>query len=437
MISVRNHRLLLNGNEGEQRVKSKEQGPGSALKAMGGLRWVQVLFILAFLSACSPKRAPVPQGNPPVVVEPPKEIPLPPAPPKKRESSMALVLPFELDKISTRGIQQRDITRSALAVDFYQGFKMALDSLAKQGYDFKLQVLDSRDNASRATSLAKSLQVQSSDIVIGPVFPEEIGPFGTAADLKEKLQVSPLAAGMPNQFNNSKLVTLNNPIDQHAQKLADFINRHYPPGSANIFIVNPRKTEDERFAGFVRRYLSSLSRSQLAYTEMLNTSDIEGKLSRTKPNVVIVTTPEKDVITGIINKLYQLNQSSYKIEVFGHPGWVKLQSLDANKLQRLNTRVTSSYFINYKSPQVTHFISSYKSKYHLEPSEFAYHGFDTGYLFGSLLAKYGKDYARHLQDMKFDGLHNDSKFSYIAGSGYVNNNLMMLRYRNFALELEE
>jgi len=162
----------------------------------------------------------------------------------------------------------------------------------------------------------------------------------------------------------------------------------------------------------------------------------ESKLSAAKTNVVIISSDNASFVLSSIGKLY-LKRQSNKIEVYGHPNWGKLKTLDAEKLQALNTRITSSYFIDTKSPAVKSFVAAYKIHYRQEPTEFAYQGFDTGYLFGSLLARYGKDYARHLTDFKYDGLHNKFRFAYDASVGYTNKNLMVLKYSGFEVRVEE
>lgn len=395
----------------------------------------RAILLLALLAGCSPKTVPVKKPVPPPVVI----TPAPPkveAPVKKRMSTMALVLPFQLDKITSKTIQQKDVTRSALALDFYQGFKMALDSLAQKGHDFKLEVLDNRDNVARNVALTKVAGVRSSDIIIGPVFPDGIKVFSDSPDLKDKVQVSPLAAAMPTTFHNPKLVTLNNSIDQHAWKLADFINKHYRPSTVNIILLNPRKADDETFAAFVRKQLTVVSAGKLSYTEVATAAAAESKLSPTKTNVVIFSSDNPSFVLSSVGKLY-LKRQTNKIEVYGHPNWAKIKNLEAEKLQALNTRITSSYFINTKSPAVKSFVAAYKLRYQLEPSEFAYKGFDTGYLFGSLLARYGKDYSKHLKDFKYDGLHNDFRFAYDPAVGYTNKNVMVLRYSGFELRVEE
>lgn len=395
--------------------------------------YVKRIALITFLASCSPKTVPVKKPEtPPVVVTPPpvkEEVPS-----KKRVSNVALVLPFQLDKITSKNIQQKDITRSALALDFYQGFKMALDSLAAKGDEFKLDVLDNRDNLNRNVTLTKVPGVTNADVIVGPVFPDGIKIFSDNPELRNKLQVSPLAAAMPAQFHNPKLVSMNNSIDQHAQKLADFLGQKYKAEQVNMILLNPRKTEDEAFAAPVRKYI--VAGRKFIFMEVTSIAGVESNLSSSKTNVVIISTDNTSAVLSSVGRLY-LKRQTNKIEVYGHPNWAKLKTLEAEKLQALNTRITSSYYIDPKSPQVKNFNAAYKVRYQIEPSEFAYKGFDTGYIFGSLLARYGKDYAKHLAGFKYDGLHNNFHFGFDPGIGYTNKSMMMLRYTGFEVRVEE
>src|SRR6201985_3712569 len=146
MTSVRNRLLQSNGNS-----------------------WLTVLFIALFLSACSPKvrTVPTPVNKPaeqkPAQVE--KPIPVKPAAPKV--SVISLLLPFGLDHIGP-GQSYTDISlkKARIAADYYRGFKLALDSLTYYGYNFKLQLFDSRDDPAVTQSFTFNPKITHSDIIV-------------------------------------------------------------------------------------------------------------------------------------------------------------------------------------------------------------------------------------------------------------------------------
>src|SRR3546814_275839 len=182
MILVRNRRLPLNGS-----------------KCLLGLS------VLVLLAACTPKvrvlRAP--GSNVPSKTEAPTEKEETREKPEEEEvvdfNQIALLLPFELEKANPHAPSAADIKRSALALDFYQGFKTGLDALSAEGANFKLNVLDTRDDAGENARIAKLGEVQDAALVVGPIYPKEIQVFGFNAQLDYALQISPLAASMPSR----------------------------------------------------------------------------------------------------------------------------------------------------------------------------------------------------------------------------------------------
>src|SRR5690606_30157734 len=123
-------------------------------------------------------------------------------------NSVALILPFQLDKVSPHMLSKEDVNRSAIALDFYQGFQLGLDELAQKGRPFSLNVIDSRDNEMHNQSIAKSEEVSNAALIVGPVFPKEITTFGSHLSNKNVLQVNPLAASRAREFSLPNLVSL-------------------------------------------------------------------------------------------------------------------------------------------------------------------------------------------------------------------------------------
>lgn len=411
MILVPNHLRLLSGNKSI------------------------IVCILALLSACSPKITPVKTGG----IQPPAEQEkAKPAPPPKKEldHSIVLLLPFELNAINLKTAGVKEIGKADLAIDFYQGFKLALDSVSANGHNYKVQVFDTQDQEARVVNLARAASVRENDLIIGPVFPDAISIFSEFADNSPgKLIVSPLAASMPSQFKDPNLIQVNNTIDQHGWKIADYISRNYKPEQVNIVLINTKKTDDEKFAAPFRKYLNELSKTRFQITERPNAIGLQTYIKSGKNNLVILCSSDRLFLLPTIDRLYKSSNEGDRIELFGHPNWVKAKFLDTQKMQALKTKISASYFVNYKAENVKHFIARYRDEHGFEPSEFSFKGFDIGYYFGRLLEKYGKNYASHIDDETYKGLHNNFRFAKDPALGFMNTELMILAYRSFELQL--
>lgn len=403
---------------------------------LSGNNFVLILCMLIFLSACSKKiTAPKPVDIPsPSELEKQKEIV-----PLKTDHSIALLLPFDLNTINLKTASGKNLEKASIAIDFYQGFKLALDSITISGHNFNLSVFDTQNQETRVVNLALANSVRSIDLIVGPIYPDAIKTFGEFAELGDKkLQISPLAASTPTDFNNPSLVTINNNIDQHARKIAEFISSNYQAELVNIVLINTQKSDDAKFSNYFKRNLTNISGDKFQITERATVIALEKYLVPTKNNLVIVTSSDRQFVMPAIDKLYSLlTKQNFKMEVFGHPNWLKANYLSQEKMQVLNSRISASFYVNYKSQAVKNFIARYRDEYSFEPSEYSFKGFDMGYYFGGLLEKYGNDYAKHLKDSVYKGLHNTFKFSKDPKTGYMNTELMMLRYRNFELQLEK
>lgn len=162
----------------------------------------------------------------------------------------------------------------------------------------------------------------------------------------------------------------------------------------------------------------------------------ETKMAKNKQYVVIVTSSDRKFVVPTLDRLVKIKNKGFNVNLFGHPDWVK-QNYNIDRLQALNTSITSSYKVDYQNGETIAFIKKYRAKFNFEPGEYAFKGFDIGFYFGKLFAEHGADYLKYLTKERYKGLHNSFAFSHNEKLGYINTSLMLLRYKNFALNVVE
>ncbi|WP_316796749.1 ABC transporter substrate-binding protein [Pedobacter agri] len=395
-----------------------------------------LVFFILILGACSPKiRTPKTETTKPVEKEKPADKKKPAK--KFTQASISLLAPFKLDEINFKTATKSDVEKYAMPIDFYQGFKLGIDSAAASGLNFKLNVFDTQDDNAHISALYKNERFKQSNLIVGPVFPD--GQKFIAAYSKENNipVVSPLAASNPSEFNNPNLISIVNSIDLHAKKIAAYITKSYSSANTIVVLINPKKSEDEAFAAPMRSYFKA--NSKFVIQEYASVYSLETKMISGKQYVVIVTSSDRAFVLPSIeklNKLKNLPKGGYTINLFGHPNWVK-QNYPTEMVQALNTIISSSYKIDYKNSAVTSFIKRYRRQYGFEPGEYAFKGFDIGLYFGKLLDQYGESYLENVTKEKYKGLHNNFSFIHDEKLGYINTSLMLLKYKNFALNIVE
>ncbi|MFD2733512.1 ABC transporter substrate-binding protein [Pedobacter alpinus] len=401
-----------------------------------------LLLPFYFITACSPKTTPVnkqpefPKVEQKVVVkEVPKQQEVPVQKAKdKSEMIVSLILPFELSSIDYKTATLSDIRKAEIAIDFYQGFKMGLDSVAatKGAVNFKLQVFDSNDNPASLGTLASKGAIKVSDLIVGPVFPNGVKAFSAYSKNMKKPMVSPLAATDPETFNNPYLITVNNAIDQHAFKAVTFIKTELKP--KKVIIIRSGQADEYKYAVPFKKGVDSLAKGMLLSEigiKAIGYENVYKYLNPTGLNVIVLPATDRVFLLTIFKELEKLSRT-FKIAVIGHPGWKKAAFLDFQQLELLNTYITSSYKINYQTSQVLDFIKYYRSNFSVEPSEYAFKGFDIGYYFGLLMNEKEHDFMKAI-GTSFNGIHNDFNFIQNSKYGYFNTSLMVMKYENSQL----
>lgn len=352
----------------------------------------------------------------------------------KPQMLISLVLPFGLDKINVSTAMLTQIAKSNLALDYYLGFRMALDSVAVlQGGNFKLQVYDCSDDAKKNNALILKKELKNSDLIVGPVFPNSIKAFSMLSKSLKIPLVSPLAPSNPNTFNNPYLLTVNNTLNQHAFVAAAFIKNTLNP--KKVLLIRSGQADEFKYANPFKKGIDSLAKG-LTFAEVgikaVGYQNISQYLSPTGLNVIVLPATNETFLETVFKELDKLSLT-FKIAVIGHPNWEKATFLNIETLQRLNTYITSSYTIDYTSFETNAFVKHFRNNNSQEPSEFAFKGFDTGFYLAKLMVKEGKNYFFALDKNPHKGLHNQFNFIKNNDFGYYNGNVMVLKYQNFEL----
>lgn len=414
MISVRNHLLQLSGN-----------------------KWLLFFLTALVLSACSPKVRPV---TTPVKkqteTEKPKVAEKPPVKPgAAKPLTIAMMLPMGLDHLRPGSkYTSSGLTKANMSVEYYQGFKLALDSLTADGANFKLRLYDSKDEDAQSHSLALNPLIKNSDLIVGPVFPDGIKIFATGLNTKSPI-VSPLSPASPATINSDNLITVMPPLEYHGWGAAQFINDKLKP--KKIFILRSGFSQEQDYVRGFKNATDSLSKKKIRIiTVVISKGQLSGlipQLSKTEQNVFVVAATDQAFLNVTLRSLDTLNRH-YPVVLFGHPSWQKFGFLKVDILQRLKTHITSADQVDYKSDASMEFIRVYHRLYHVEPTDYAIKGFDEGMYFGKQLID--NNFAS-LDKAGFTGLHNNFRFIKKPGLGWVNTHVNVLMYSNFELKQVE
>lgn len=355
---------------------------------------------------------------------------------KFNQRNIALLLPFQLNQIAKDALVDGDVKRSALALDFYQGFELGLEELAKKGASFNLNVLDTRDNVKVVSTLASSEDLNTASLVIGPVYPQEIKSFGASFTDKDVLQVNPLSAAMPTEFNLSNLVSITPPIKSHANAVANRVAKAYRAGDV-IIIFNFTDADSRQFLTGMQSVIKQ-AKETANVVSVSSLAQLNESMSLTGANYIISGTTDKGQLKSLVDNLTsKYLENYYAIHLFGHPLWDRYDFSMYDDFANLNPIITTESNLKPWSTAVKTFKEDYASSFGINPSDASYKGYDAALYFGGLISKYGAGNMRDkLLVEPYSGIFSSYKFKHNESYGYVNEAVFFKLYRGGSFQLQ-
>src|SRR5690606_21190020 len=168
------------------------------------------------------------------------------------------------------------------------------------------------------------------------------------------------------------------------------------------------ETEDAASRQFMAPLKAEIQRRNrdISVASVNDEATLESRVHLSGKKLLVLGTTNKYLIAPILAHLQRLqDELSYDIRLFGHPNWARLDFEESEGLAALNTRITSSYYVDKNAATVRKFDAQYQKEFGVEPTEFAYKGYDAAYYFGGLLAKYGAQYRQDRKSTRLNSSH--------------------------------
>ena len=306
---------------------------------------------------------------------------------------VALILPFYLDLNDSLKVNSNDknivYPKSKVAIDFYSGFQLAIDSLKQLGYNFDLMVLDV-PNDSVFESILTSNILYDRDYIFGPIYIrqfEELAKF-YGYDTKKKL-ISPLSymSVKSNYLNVFQSVPLS---AVQIKVLVDYLL--LTNNSDEIIILGQDSEQDLNFCAKQELSLQIKNKRCQVFTfnksELSDRDLLKSKLKSDK-NIIIVPSNDRSFVSRLLPILGSMEDTSFTI--YGLNTWNRFDNLDNNDLVNLNVHLPS-IFINDSSTFYSDFLNNYYQKYFSYPEKYAYSAYQQCMYFLSNEFKYLLDF---------------------------------------------
>ncbi len=365
----------------------------------------------------------------------------------KQGYALSLLLPLYVDSLEnltdtnyhqTQKKRKKLLNKAQYGIEFYQGFKIAADSMAKLGLNLEVRLFDTAHDTARVNQILKDSSFKATDLIIGPLYLEE---FMLAADYAKRNKiniVSPVKQSNKILLGNnfvSKVAT-SEPIRNRflAQYMADSLR------GEQVIMVYPDNFKDRNRAKSLKQIYydqtSALQDTNAAggLVEVMwmqgDFDKLKEKLIEEEMNTLIVPSDNQAFVTQFLTQLNLLEIEN--IQVFGLEEWQNFQNIDVNYFQNLNVHLVVSEYIDYQSERMQSFERLFYRYYELMPEKFSVLGFDVGMYYLGLLNNYGLNF-----EVMFLGLQEEQlgrKFEFLKTgieSGYENHSVYLIRYADF------
>jgi LysM repeat protein len=327
----------------------------------------------------------------------------------KSEYLVLMVLPFNLEKAKD-GL-------SSIALEFYMGAEIALDSLQKLGLTARIEVIDGSVDTTKLKSILNKKEFYKADLVIGPFLGNSIEFMAAWCKVNQIRMISPVIAqtdilnGNPYVYNAvTSDITL-------IKSVAKYIFKNH--NKDQVILVKTGSKDEELYQAF-RQYFMKLS-NEGAKQKLIevNIADI-GTYLRKGVNTTFVV-PSRDKATSM-KFMTEMNKVANKvgagtITVFGTKEWGNFDDIKSYMKNKYNLHFASANDFNYSYPETKNLTSLYRVKYNSDLSKYATQGFDVTFYFINkmLMGQDPRDGVMNsirLQNLK-DGNGQENKASFI------------------------
>ena len=359
--------------------------------------------------------------------------------PSSEQLNVALMLPMSVENRT-----------NASYVEFYQGFLLGMETLKQTTRgEAKLTVYNTAHDPMKVDEIVRSTMFEGTNLIVGPVYEDELTPVIRYAEQHSVPVVSPLAT--LSAVESPALYQLSPSAEHKYDKVADLVD-----GEREIFMIYA-DSYDQEFEAEAKQLLHG--RPYHSYTYSFSDQKsifkarsadapfdvIEGMdtvLMNEKPRLfVVLANKEVDVdrILGTISSskvaISDRSIPCAEYTVLGTSRWGRFSNIDHTTYFNNNVVMISTYHAKRDLQAVREFDSRYIEAYGGLPSLYAYRGYDAAILFGGGMRG---DIEYNMLDKRYVPLQTVYKFVQEGVNGkYVNQEWMRINYNsNYTITVE-
>ncbi len=330
--------------------------------------------------------------------------------------SVSVLFPFVVSTLDPTPSRKRN----QFVLDLYEGMKLAVDTLAKQGTKISLRAYDTERNQEKIKKILETKELKNTDLIVGPLFQEENNRVQEFSSVNQINVFNPISNNTELIENNFYGFLFQPGFEALGEQAAQFLIDLDSTRKCMVF-YGESKRDSTLAASFVNRAgrsgLKILRSERVSKETSRKIIDILAKptefdefkypiqftLPKDSLDYIFVASDDPLVYTKVISSVETRADS---VLIIGSENWLDQSAVDYEKYQSLNIILTGSNFsaVDNKWYQAfqrkfirTHGRISSTSTY----TNYAKLGYDFMLFVGNALKKYGVYFQEGLKREKW------------------------------------
>ncbi|WP_317898440.1 PBP1 and LysM peptidoglycan-binding domain-containing protein [Aurantibacillus circumpalustris] len=366
---------------------------------------------------------------------------------KKTKYKVALILPFRTE--ATLALDMNELVKSGgsfpmvpgLAVDFYLGFKCAMDSLISNDFEVDLTLYESDDKDSiKLDLIVNDPGFKDLDFIFGPLYASGFKDISQKAKELNIPIVSPITQQNKILYNNIYISKTNPSQFTLMESLADYCIDSLVNGNAKIILML-LSDKDKRELSFVTAFKKYYNEKQKALGKGIQdtitlANGMEGLKAAFKPNAknIVVTLSSNQVFLTDFTTQFSMFGDKKDVTLCGWQNLTESDNIDQEYLNQLHFTFPNQFNLTNTEAYNTA-TARYKEQQQTAPGEYFYIGFDIAYYYLTNLKKIGPDFIYRLETLPFET--NYMRFKYARPdytTGFDNRGVYIFKYSNYHIQ---
>lgn len=322
----------------------------------------------------------------------------------KKKLNIAMILPMAYDKIPDLDFNKFNIEEKKRKkyhcfeyITFYEGARIALDKLEKQGYAVSLYVYDIGEEDTKAMQdLIKAESLKNMDLIIPLVFQKNFTLVMEYANKNSIPIINPMSQNVSILKDNPYLFKIQPSPASEVETTIRYIRNNFK--NPNVTLLYTPNASEKPIMEYYKLLFEKGGMTWCIIDYNRFSSRIFEKVDNTKDNIFISIVDKGNpkfneaYANELLSKL-NANKRLPEISLIAQASWLDYPSIDLALIDKFNFHFTLSYLNDYTNKNFVEFVKEYRKHFKAEPDKiYAAMGYDIMMYFVPVMIMKGNDF---------------------------------------------